>query len=603
MKEFINYLLLKNTNQYFFIFLFVNVFFWGSSTTEAKKITVSTAAQFKSAVTSLMPGDTLEVLDGTYDLNAYFNLTQSGIDSLPIVIRSKNIGGAVFINKSLFDLKQVSYLIFEGFDIRSKDGTAIKMESCNYVRITRNFFRLTETTSQKWILVGGTYDKPNLTSSHNRFDHNLFENKSQPGNFITIDGTPSPTYLPSQYDLIDHNYFKNSSPRVTNEKEAVRLGQSNFSAASGYTTVEYNLFEDCDGDPEFVSVKMCDDTVRYNTFLNSMGTLCLRQGKRSVAYGNFFIGNNKEGTGGVRIYSSDHKVYNNYMENLTGDTWDAPITITNGDAENSSTTMSAHFRSENVFIGFNTIINCTHGIQMGFTNNGSYSKPPRNITFTNNLVTGKNNELVKIFTAPVNNTWLSNIMYPVDSAVIGIQVAETGIKNINPLLIANNGLMKLSDKSPLINSAKGGYGFITNDIDGQLRDSLPDIGADEYSKGIIINRPLTANDVGPFADNKPLDVKNNHNTLPSSIEFAQNYPNPFNPSTILKFRIDKGCNVKLIIFDILGRNIACLVDEYKQAGEYSILFSAENYKLASGIYFCQLVAGNKTLNRKMVFSK
>ena len=53
-----------------------------------------------------------------------------------------------------------------------------------------------------------------------------------------------------------------------------------MSLSSGYTVVEFNLFEDCDGDPEIVSVKSCDNIIRHNTFLKSYGTLSLRHGNK-----------------------------------------------------------------------------------------------------------------------------------------------------------------------------------------------------------------------------------------------------------------------------------------------------------------------------------
>ena len=569
----------------------------------SKKITVTTATQFKNSVTALQPGDTLEVANGNYDLNSYLNITQSGTPELPIVIKAQNNGGAILINKSFFDLKQVSYVIIEGFDFRGKDGTVIKMESCNYVRITKNYFRLTETTSQKWIIIGGTYDKPELTSSYNRIDHNYFENKTQPGNFITVDGTPSPTYIPSKNDLIDHNHFKNSSPRVTNEKESVRLGQSNFSASSAYTVVEYNLFEDCDGDPEFLSVKTCNDTVRYNTFLNSMGTLCLRQGKGSAAYNNYFIGNGKEGTGGIRVYSSDHKIFNNYMINLTGDTWDAAITITNGDVENTSTSMSSHFRPENLFIGYNSIINCQHSLQIGYTNNGSYTKPPRNIAFANNLITGGSNELVKILTAPVSFNYISNVMFPFDTATIGLQLSDTEIRNINPLLAEENGLMKITKSSPLINSGKNEYSFVVNDMDGQLRDGMPDIGADEYSAAPIKIKPLTAKDVGPLSEVLTTGVKNKNEVKLNTFILFPAYPNPFNPSVNIEFYIEKDEYVQLGIYDVLGKKVVSLLCENIKAGMHKINLSAEDYKLASGIYYCAMTINNSSKYQKLVLIK
>ncbi len=144
-------------------------------------------------------------------------------------------------------------------------------------------------------MVGGYYADPSLLSHHNRIDHNIFRDKQTLGNFITIDGGD----VVSQHDRIDHNYFYNIGPRAENEKEAIRVGWSELSLTDGYTVIEYNLFERCDGDPEIVSIKSSKDTVRYNTFRASQGSLTLRHGNGSVVYGNFFLGEGREGTGGV----------------------------------------------------------------------------------------------------------------------------------------------------------------------------------------------------------------------------------------------------------------------------------------------------------------
>ena len=199
------------------------------------------------------------------------------------------------------------------------------MQACNNIRITRNTFRLIETESLKWVIIGGVWNDPNAVSHHNRIDHNLFENKSFAGNYITVDGSGDPVYQSSQYDLIDYNHFRNIGPRIVNEMETIRVGWSELSRSSGYTTIEYNLFENCDGDPEIISVKTCDNIVRYNTFMSSQGTLCLRHGDRTIVNGNYFFGEGKDGTGGIRFYGDDHKIYNNYFEGLTGTIWDAAL--------------------------------------------------------------------------------------------------------------------------------------------------------------------------------------------------------------------------------------------------------------------------------------
>jgi hypothetical protein len=78
----------------------------------------------------------------------------------------------------------------------------------------------------------------------------------------------------------------------------------------------------------------------------------------------------------------------------------------------------------------------------------------------------------------------------------------------------------------------------------------------------------------------------------------QNYPNPFNPSTVISWQSPVGSHQTIKVFDILGNEIATLVDEYRPAGTYEVEFNAE--KLASGIYFYQLRAGSYIQTKKMI---
>ena len=86
----------------------------------------------------------------------------------------------------------------------------------------------------------------------------------------------------------------------------------------------------------------------------------------------------------------------------------------------------------------------------------------------------------------------------------------------------------------------------------------------------------------------------------------QNYPNPFNPSTTIKYQIPVGGFVTLKVYDVLGNEIATLVNEEKYAGSYEVQFSTKGgdaSKLVSGIYFYKLQSGNFTQTNKMVLMK
>lgn len=89
--------------------------------------------------------------------------------------------------------------------------------------------------------------------------------------------------------------------------------------------------------------------------------------------------------------------------------------------------------------------------------------------------------------------------------------------------------------------------------------------------------------------------------LPGKPVLHQNYPNPFNPSTVISYQIPVNSNVKLKVFDMLGRRVSTLVDKQMQAGSHSVEFDGGN--LASGVYVYRLQAGSKVLTRKLTLIK
>ena len=94
---------------------------------------------------------------------------------------------------------------------------------------------------------------------------------------------------------------------------------------------------------------------------------------------------------------------------------------------------------------------------------------------------------------------------------------------------------------------------------------------------------------------KDLDV------IANKFELAQNYPNPFNPSTIIRFAIPQASKVSMKIYNLLGQEIATLVNQEMKAGSYEINFKAS--QLASGIYFYSIEAGNYSATKKMMLLK
>ncbi len=81
----------------------------------------------------------------------------------------------------------------------------------------------------------------------------------------------------------------------------------------------------------------------------------------------------------------------------------------------------------------------------------------------------------------------------------------------------------------------------------------------------------------------------------------QNYPNPFNPGTIIPYQLSAASVVRLDVYDVLGRQVAILVDEPKPPGRYEVRFDGAG--LANGVYICRLTAGSLVETRKMALSK
>ena len=417
-----------------------------ATASEASVRTLTKATEVRSLLPQAVAGDTFLLADGDYALS-WLTLKCNGTEEAPIVVQAEHPLQARVVGSGCITLTNASYIEFRGMDFdMAATSSMFKLQGAHHIRISRNRFTMSvdkEGQTSKWILVGDIWENDTCLSAYNRIDHNLFEDKHDGGALIVIDGAHGTPGGISRYDRIDHNIFRRNTPRQDNEKETIRIGVSDLSMMSSFTLVDGNLFEDCDGDPEVVSVKSCDNVVRNNTFRRCLGTLCLRHGFRNTAEGNFFLGEGKKepydsdsiGTGGVRVYGKDHVVINNYMENLTGSKWDAAITLTNGDAANTSTSSSKHFLPENVLVANNTIVHCQSAIEIGFTNNGKYSKLPLSCRVVNNLLAQNTTSITLHSTlAKKNVTCEKNILHLLAGTTAGGSFRNSEFMQTDPLL-------------------------------------------------------------------------------------------------------------------------------------------------------------------------
>ena len=99
----------------------------------------------------------------------------------------------------------------------------------------------------------------------------------------------------------------------------------------------------------------------------------------------------------------------------------------------------------------------------------------------------------------------------------------------------------------------------------------------------------------------PTDVENLNSDVPQEFSLSQNYPNPFNPTTKIRFALPKSSFAKVVVYDILGREVETLINEQLNAGTYEVSWNAVNYP--SGVYYYKLSAGEFSQTRKAVLIK
>ena len=120
--------------------------------------------------------------------------------------------------------------------------------------------------------------------------------------------------------------------------------------------------------------------------------------------------------------------------------------------------------------------------------------------------------------------------------------------------------------------------------------------ADNFVDGGIVNLDLVQG-IGSLV----VGLGNNNGLVADKFGIAQNYPNPFNPSTTINYNMAKTGNVKISVYDVLGNEVATLVNDNKIAGTHQVVFNASN--LSSGIYFYKMQTGDFTQVKRMTLMK
>lgn len=471
----------------------------------AATLQACTSAELSAAVTNARAGDEVIMCNKIWkDVQIAFSV--KGTISAPVTLRAATPGQVQLTGSSTLQMAGtyavVDGLVFKGAytgsDIRViqfKDSRS----KCNHCRLTNSAFigynPASNNTLVYWVAVYGQY---------NRIDHNYFSGKTGEGAFLQVLHGSSP-----DYHRIDNNYFGDRPDNKLGMGNALQIGTTGKTAyIDSLTTVERNLFYEADGDSELISNKSSGNTYQYNTFIASRGQLTLRQGNNVLVNDNFFFGNGKIASGGIRVNGEGHTIINNYMDGVNPTSFGerGGIILNNGDSKIDPTRGWYHYpRVRNVTIAFNTIVNSGNSLYLGKVGNiassVSYKQvvPPDNITIANNVVYSSKAPLILEKTKMTKSTYSDNI---ISGASLGIS-KPNGISTVNPeLAVASDGLYRPLEGSPVKDAVLDSSTNITFDMDGQKRQLPFDIGADEQTANLTVTRrPLTRCDVGPLTFN------------------------------------------------------------------------------------------------------
>lgn len=367
-------------------FLFISLMFYAMNSCAG--IIVDNAEQLRKAVQKAKPGDTIVLKNGTWK-DAALNLDGKGTAQKPIVIMAESPGGVLLTGSSYLQLAgeylTVKNLHFNQGFTPKRAVISFRADSknlANHCRVTgvviENYSQPERFKTDTWVIFYGKY---------NRIDHSTFVDKLNSGPVIIVELDDERSQ--QNYHRIDSNYF-NGRPRFgSNGAETIRVGVSRYSLSPSRTSISHNFFERCNGEVEIISIKSGENTVSFNTFFESEGGMVLRHGSNNTVESNFFNGNNKPFTGGVRIINPGHKVFNNVFYQLKGKQFRAPLSIMNG-VPNSL--INRYYQVKDVKVEKNTFVDCTPFL-FGAGKDAERTLSPQEVAFKNNLVLSKDSSI------------------------------------------------------------------------------------------------------------------------------------------------------------------------------------------------------------------
>jgi len=570
----------------------------------SKTYYVSSQTELDNAISNIQGGDTIILLNSGSpykDIRIKIKFTANSL--APVVIKAETVGDVILTGNSRIQMGG-AYIFIEGLTFSGTDAPdkltgngAIEFRystdesdwcyNCKIKNILFNAYNQPDnqkTEVLKWVRIYG---------QDNSVVNCSFINKHGVGNCITIERPDDK----ANRALIYNNYFANRTPvtdangKVLNDQDAIRVGSSTYSLSSSNSIIYNNYFYNWNGEAEIISNKSGENEYFGNTFQKCVGTLTLRHGTHCQVYNNWFFGENLPKSGGIRIIDSDHKIYNNYFQDLDADNSKVAgaINLYKGDEDFvSGGVLSSYAICEDNLIAFNTIVNCDIGIWIGpDVSDREYA--PKNLEIKNNLLIKCSNAVLASSLPEGNNIIQGNIKQS-GQWWSGFDTNENLSTDSSILqLDENNGFYRIFESSKAVS-----YGYTTSytpnfDIMQGQRDAQPDAGAEEYNgKGNIL--PYTQNDLNKIVGVIPDKTTGLNEYLFENIKI---FPNPTTNTLSIKSNYSFK---KIVIYNVKGMKVI-----EKKFNNTIRLAKIAIDNLESGIYYIDIVKEtNIVFNSKFI---
>jgi poly(beta-D-mannuronate) lyase len=396
--------------------------------TFATEYQIKSAAELKKL--SLLPGDIVILVEGECK-DQLLHLKGKGTETSPIILKSMTPGQIISGNSSL--KIDGEWLVVQGLNFTNgyseKTDVVTFTKSSSYCRFTNssilNYNHPDKKIDYKWVSLYG---------SNNRLDHCAITGKTHQGTAVVVWLSETPNY-----NVIDHNYFGPRPPLDGNGGEIIRIGTSDWSQYDSFTKVDSNIFDRCDGETEIVSIKSGHNMISNNIFYECDGTVTFRHGNNSEVCYNYFIGNNKKNTGGIRIIGENQKVHHNYLHGLAGSNLRAAISVMNALI---TPELNEYWQVKNAEINNNMIVDCKEAFTLGSGKNDKRILAANGVNISNNYVMN-GSKLLNIMDKPQN-------LVLKDNQVKGLNLQEGFVSFNTKLAKATNKMwiIKGTEKSP-----------------------------------------------------------------------------------------------------------------------------------------------------------